>query len=146
MHIATNEYIVRHGQYSRPDSDHITLEAIRSSDNRRLGHIYLELLPPHESAVKIGKITTYYPIRSPFGGAIDFGGNGIGSRLLLEGMLWVFDKDARYVTGKFEPEKDRNALKKWYEDRSIFVSQDMQSISGLVTAVIYACQNIIARY
>lgn len=146
MLIATKEYTIRHGQYSRPDLDHITLEAIRLSDNRQLGHITLELMPEHESSVKLGKITTYYPIRTVGGGNIDYGGNGIGTMLLLQGMMWARDKDARYVVGRFAPEKDKNSLKNWYENRSIFVSADLQTISGIVTGVIYSCQSIIALY
>ena len=146
MHIATSEYTIRHSQNSKPSSDHISLEAVRVSDRRQLGHIHLDLLPVRESTVKLGKISTYYTIRTVGGGVIDYGGNGIGTMLLLQGMLWAKENDARYLVGQFVPEKELYSVKSWYERRSIIVSEDMSSISGIVIAVIRSCQNIVQHY
>ncbi len=146
MKITSGEYVIQPSGLCRPESDHVTLEAIKIAGGKRLGHISMEILPDQGNVVKLGKITTCYTVPVWPRSVFDYGNSGVGTRLLLEGMYWATNKGATNLVGRFVPEKDLYTVKAWYENRNICVSEDLQDISGYVPAIVASCLGIIARY
>lgn len=146
MRISSGEYHLEGGQHGGSNSDLLSLVALRNMDGLELGKISLKILSIPSQTAQLSKICTYYPKSLWPPQARDYGGNGIATKLLLEGAVLLNQRSIVHLTGIFAPDKDLYLTKDWYEKRGIYVTEDLSAITGLVSVVIAKCHSIIDQH
>lgn len=121
----------------------VTYLALAGDTHAEQGRISLHIDPDKPSVVQLEKITTYY-LRSD--SLDDFGGQGRGTGLLLQGVLWAIQNGATELSGMYAPDTDFYATVAWYSKRQVFVTDDLNYVYGDTIKIAAACIQIIGSH